>query len=281
MSQAKHDIWEPKRRLERNYNRALKNINQQITTAIGKVGTDDPYKIVRILKQVANQKPYKELCENLALKMVTNVFSDSGRTWKQAARINSSSGDIYKAIMEELKNPKIRLAVVEQISNNAKLISTLPIDIASFCTEYIQEESMKGKRASDIAKELMSMVPDKSKARIDVIARTETSKVSTALTMARAESLGLDWYIWRTSRDSRVRKSHDHMEDVLVNWKNPPSPERLIGQESVGNYHAGNIYNCRCYPEPVVDLAFVRFPHKVYYNNQIVRMTKHEFLKIA
>lgn len=278
-NQQRHDIWEPKRRIERGYNRALKSITNQITSAIGE--TDNPYKIVRVLKQISNQKPYKEYCESLAMKMVTNVFNDSGKTWRQAARNSSLSRDVYQAIMEELKNPKIRLAVIEQISNNAKLISTLPSDIADFCTTYIQEASMGGKRASDIAKELLSLIPDKSKARIDVIARTETSKASTALTMARAESLGLDWYIWRTSQDARVRKSHDHMEDVLINWKNPPSPERLVGQKSVGNYHAGNIYNCRCYPEPVVDIEFIRFPHKVYYNNQIVSMTKQDFLKIA
>lgn len=275
----KNDIWEPKRRIERGYNRALKGITNQIISAIGE--TDDPHKVVRKLKQISNQKQYKEYCESLAMKMVTNVFNDSGKSWREAARNSSSSADIYKAIMEEIKNPKIRLAFIEQINNNAKLISTLPAEIADFCTTYIQEESMGGKRASDIAKELMTLVPNKSKARIGVIARTETSKASTALTMARAESLGLNWYIWRTSQDARVRKSHDHMEDVLINWKNPPSPERLVGQKSVGNYHAGNIYNCRCYPEPVVDIEFIRFPHKVYYNNQIVRMTKQEFLRIA
>lgn len=276
---AQNNIWEPKRRIERGYNRALKNITNQINTAIGE--TEDPYKIVRKLNQISNQKLYKEYCEELAMKMVTNVFNDSGKAWREAARNNSSSRDVYQAIMEELRNPKIRIAVIEQINNNARIISTLPSDIADFCTKYIQEESLRGKRASDIAKELITLIPNKSKASIDVIARTETSKTSTAITMARAESLGLDWYIWRTSQDARVRKSHDHMEDVLVNWKNPPSPERLVGQKSVGNYHAGNIYNCRCYPEPVVDIEFIQFPHKVYYNNQIVRMKKQDFIMIA
>ncbi|MDU5080241.1 phage minor head protein [uncultured Tissierella sp.] len=276
---AQNNIWEPKRRIERGYNRALKNITNQINVAIGE--TEDPYKMVRLLKQISNQKPYQEYCESLAMKMVTNVFNDSAKVWRQAARNSSLSRDIYHAIMEEIKNPKIRLAVVEQISNNARLISTLPSDIADFCTTYIQEESLRGKRASDIAKELISLIPDKSKARIEVIARTETSKTSTALTMARAESLGLNWYIWRTSQDARVRKSHDHMEDVLVNWKKPPSPERLVGQISVGNYHAGNIYNCRCYPEPVVSLDFIKWPHKVYYNGSIQTMTRKQFEEIA
>lgn len=273
------NIWEPKRRIERSYSRALKGITKQITTAIGE--TDDPHKIVRVLKQISNQKLYKEYCESLAMKMVTNVFNDSGKTWRQAAKNSSQSRDVYKAIIEELKNPKIRLAVIEQINRNAELISSLPSDIANFCTTFIQEESLRGRRSSDIANDLLTLIPDKSEARVNLIARTETSKASTALSMARSESLGLNWYIWRTSQDSRVRKSHDVMEDVLVNWKNPPSPELLAGLDLAGYYHAGNTYNCRCYPEPVVEFNLIKFPHKVYYNNRIVNMTKQEFLKIA
>lgn len=284
MSQKKSDIWEPKRRIERSYSRALKGITKQMTTAIGE--SDDPHRIVRILKQISNQKQYKEYCESLAMKMVTNVFNDSGKSWRQAAKNSSQSRDVYKAIMEELKNPKIRLAVIEQITNNAKLISSLPSDIADFCTTFIQEQSLSGRRSSDIAKDLISLIPDKSQARVEMIARTETSKASTALVMARSESLDINWYIWRTSQDARVRKSHDHMEDVLINWKNPPNPEKLFPDpkghnKAYGNYHAGNTFNCRCYPEPVVDIDFIRFPHKVYYNNQITTMTKEEFLKIA
>lgn len=58
----------------------------------------------------------------------------------------------------------------------------------------------------------------------------------------------------------RVRKSHRIMEGVLVNWNMPPSPERLAGEKDVGNYHAGNIWNCRCYPEPLISVDDIRWP---------------------
>jgi hypothetical protein len=71
------------------------------------------------------------------------------------------------------------------------------------------------------------------------------------------------------------------MEGVLVCWNNPPSPEMLIGEKNVGYYHAGNIYNCRCYPEVVIKLDFISWPHKVYYNGTIQTMTRKQFETIA
>jgi uncharacterized protein with gpF-like domain len=67
------------------------------------------------------------------------------------------------------------------------------------------------------------------------------------------------------------------MEGVLVNWKNPPSPEELAGEPSVGKYHAGCIWNCRCYPEPIIDLDDVEWPSKVYHDGKIERMSRAKF----
>lgn len=67
------------------------------------------------------------------------------------------------------------------------------------------------------------------------------------------------------------------MEGVLVNWNEPPSPEALAGEKSVGNYHAGNIWNCRCYPEPLIEIDDISWPHKVYTNGKIQTMGKMQF----
>ena len=44
--------------------------------------------------------------------------------------------------------------------------------------------------------------------------------------------------------------------------------------------NAGDIFNCRCYPEPLTDINDIKFPHKVYYGGTIRHMTKNQFLKI-
>ena len=70
------------------------------------------------------------------------------------------------------------------------------------------------------------------------------------------------------------------MEGVLVCWNDPPSPEKLINEKFVGYYHAGEIYNCRCYPQPIVKLNFVKWPAKVYYQGKIQRMSRKQFEEI-
>ena len=57
--------------------------------------------------------------------------------------------------------------------------------------------------------------------------------------------------MWHSTHDSRVRRSHAHMDGVICAWSNPPSPEALIGEKSVGTYNPGGIWNCRCFAEPI------------------------------
>lgn len=104
------------------------------------------------------------------------------------------------------------------------------------------------------------------------------SKKSFDITKARAEESGLKAYVWRTSEDQRVRKSHANMEGVIVFWADPPNPEELIGEKSLlGKYHGGECEGCRCYPESIVLLDLVNWPSRVYYKGKIQTMTKEEF----
>ena len=166
---------------------------------------------------------------------------------------------------------------------------TLTWDIGHEVADYTARESLKGRRASDIAKEIKKMFPDKTRARAELIARTQTSMTSTNLTRQRAERLGAHWYIWRAVGDARTRHSHDKMEGVLVNWNDPPAPEDLFPilnadgkprRNTLGHYHAGCCPNCRCYPEPVIDLDQVTFPARVYRGNRIQVMKQKEFEKL-
>lgn len=272
------DLWEPKRRIESRYRQALREINKYIETVIS--GIEDPSEIVAALKNMFHMELFNQYSRATATQMVTSLFTDAGRTWRQAARTNAKGRAVYEALMRELKGPTgARLHA--QIRRNAAVIKTMPLNYATSITDYIARETMKGRRASDIAKEIKLKFPESSKAKAALIARTEVSKTSTALTQARAENLGIQWYVWRTSKDSRVRDSHRLMDGVLVKWGDPPSPEALDGEKHIGYYNAGDIFNCRCYPEPLVNIDTIQWPHKVYRNGSISMITKAEFLKIA
>jgi SPP1 gp7 family putative phage head morphogenesis protein len=167
-----------------------------------------------------------------------------------------------------------------KLRENADLIKTFPLDVAQTLNRYIATEGEKGRRSGDILKDLLKQYPDTAKSRLNLIARTEVSKTQTALVQSRAQSLGLNWYEWQTSEDARVRNTHKHMQGVLVRWSDPPSPEALDpkgGEKPYGKYHAGDTFNCRCYPEPIVNIDFVDFPAKVYYGGGITKMTRAQF----
>lgn len=273
------DLWAPKRRIEKNYLRSLREVVDYLKEAIKDI--QDPYDIVRVLRTAVNAPKFARYAEAASGMMVTQLFTDAGRTWRQAARVNSSGRAIYEALMKEMQSP-VGGEVYRQIQRNAGIISTLPGGIADQVTEYIARETFKGRRASDIAAEIITMFPERTKAKAELIARTEVSKTSTALTRARAENIGLDWYEWRTSEDQRVRPSHELMAGVLVRWSDPPSPEKLSGgKKRASPYHAGEIYNCRCYPAPLISLDAVKWPHKVYTKGKIAMMTRAQFEKLA
>ena len=229
------------------------------------------------IKEKLNSPEFNRYAESAASHMVTGLYVDNAKTWKQAAQQSMMGQNIYNMLRNELHGP-VGFAVQNLVKENAQLITSFPLTVAEEVNDYITREAMKGRRHEAIAEELMTKFPKITENRINLIARTETSKASTALTQARSVDLGIYWYIWRTSKDARVRSSHQHMDRVLVNFNDPPSPEALIGVRStLGHYHAGNCPNCRCYVEPIVKLELIRFPCEVYYQGQLAMMTLNKF----
>lgn len=222
---------------------------------------------------------FQELAELVAKRFVTMGNTIDAKTWREAAKGGSINPKFLKTLKFNLYS-NVGVMVDMKTLENAHYIKTLPLNVAEHVTNFIKTETYKGLRSSEIAKELQKKVSNYGKARAELIARTESSKAMTALTEARAKDLGVNWYQWRTADDARVRNSHKHMEGVLVRWNDPPSPEQLAGLKSVGHYNAGNIYNCRCYPSPLVTLNRVHWPAKVYYQGSIQIMTREQFEKI-
>lgn len=219
------------------------------------------------------------MADTLAIRFVTMANTTDARTWREAAKGGGVNPQIYELLKKNL-NGRLGAAVNQKVLENAHYIKTIPLTVAEQVTDFTKTQAYKGIRASEIEKALQDKVSQYSKAKASTIARTEASKAMTALTEVRARDVGVNWYQWRTADDARVRNSHEHMEGVLINWDNPPSPELLAGQRSVGTYNAGNIYNCRCYPSPLVTLNRVTWPAKVYYQGKIQTMSKEQFVRI-
>ena len=277
----KYDFWSTKPRIEHNFLAQL----QKLVNALYSIIKDekDPLQMVRNLRSFTSLYRVNDFADQVAKNMVTMLLHDGAHTWREAARESSKGRLIYEALRHEL-NGSVGGVFNFQILRNAELIKTLPLDIAGHVTEYVARESLAGRRAEDIAGDIVKMFPANSRAKARLIARTEVSKVGAALTQVRAEDMGINAYIWRTSEDERVREGHKKMDDVIVFWNEPPRPETLmkkLPKTIPAPYHAGNIWNCRCYAEPIIDINRIVFPHKVWHNNRVKMMTKSEFLRLA
>lgn len=272
----KFDIWKRSKRIEQEFRNSLFKLCD-IFELIAESNRENPDAYVEAMARFQKSDEYERFITSSVKRMVTGINSVNATTWRKAAKKATKGHFLYKALHEELVKGGFRI-MENQIIENAGLIRTLPGDVAYKVTRDIAENALKGKRAKSIENIIRSQTSKHSRASARLIARTEVSKTTTALNKARCEQLDLRWYVWRTALDgNRVRKSHRNMEGVLVNWNDPPSPELLVGEKSVGYYHAGNIWNCRCYTEPLLEIDDVHWPHKVYYQGRITKMTRKQF----
>lgn len=270
--------WKNQYKIESDFEKSLIKCKKYFDK-LEKASEHDAQRFSSLMNEFQQSKAWEKFVQFTVNRMVTPLNVQNELTWKKAARKSSRGYRIYRILLKDVRTSMKRTIELLKIQN-AGLIRTLPSDVAEKVVRDIQDDALKGLRASEIARNIRKYTDQHTRASARLIARTEVSKTQSAITQARSEMLNIDWYVWRTEEDQRVRESHKIMNDVLVAWRSPPSPERLVGEENVGNYHAGNIWNCRCYAEPLVEINDIKFPHKVYYNGQIQTMTKVKFMEI-
>jgi SPP1 gp7 family putative phage head morphogenesis protein len=155
-----------------------------------------------------------------------------------------------KRLGEELKNEYSRLKIAEKVKmlqqKQSALIKSIPTEAGERARKIAQEALLAGKRPAVAAAELAASGTVTS-SRAVLIARTEMQWASSVLTKTRAELVGADQYIWRTSDDSHVRPSHAEVSNKVFNFDNPPT----LSDGTTGN--AGEFPNCRCWAEPIIE----------------------------
>lgn len=219
------------------------------------------------------------IAESLAAGMVTAVGKVNAISWRQAARKSTQGRRIHDLLTREMSGP-VGEAFRSYISANARLIKSLPQDLAQDVAKQIATRQMAGERAEVIAKDIRRRMPEIARAKIQLIARTQVAMTATAISQVRAENLSLPAYEWLTSEDVRVRISHRKLDHVIVFWNDPPSPEALVGEKSYGNYNAGQTFNCRCDANVIVDLDQISWPARVYRNGSIIRFSRAKFTQL-
>ncbi len=135
----------------------------------------------------------------------------------------------------------IDIDMEDWISENLKLIDDLTVKYRTEISEVIVDGFRAGRRPESIAKDIEKR-GDIDERRARLIARDQVEKLNAKINKQRQTSLGIKSYIWRTSRDDRVRPLHEDREGDVFQWDDPPS-----------DGHPGEPVNCRCRPEPNIE----------------------------
>lgn len=173
-------------------------------------------------------------------RMLAEVDARDAQAWVRHSR------NMSRALGAEIRNAPtgdlLRSLLAEQVS----LISSLPMEAAARVQELAVRGMEGSERPSHVAAEILR-TGEVTESRARLIARTEVARASSLLTQARATHVGSEGYIWRTARDRDVRPEHRKLEGKYFRWDDPP-----VAGSSGERAHAGQIYNCRCNPEPVI-----------------------------
>jgi SPP1 gp7 family putative phage head morphogenesis protein len=176
----------------------------------------------------------------VAERMVQDVARRDRGVWHARGKM------MGRELQAEIAGAPTGMVLRNAIGETAALITSLPLEAAQRVGELSIRALVKSSRANELAAEILR-TGEVTKARANLIARTQTSTTATALVAARATHLGSEGYIWRTVGDADVRKLHRDLNGTFHRWSEPP-----VAGERGERAHAGQIYNCRCWAEVVL-----------------------------
>lgn len=223
------------------YGRQLKKIADTIGSIVEGMAPDGDVEDFGALQRALEQ--YADVLRPWARKAAATMLHDVGS--RDAKAWFSAGKEIGMALGKEIQSAPTGQMTKELLDLQVDLITSLPRDAARRVHKLTLEGMTGSKRAAEISEEILRS-GHVSRSRAMLIARTETARTAFAMTKARAVHLGSKGYIWRTSKDSDVRHSHKQMEGTYIEWDAPPT------LSDGTTTHAGCIYNCRCWAEPVL-----------------------------
>jgi len=148
---------------------------------------DDIFSYLDALNNVARGT---NVAERLAYGMVTavakvncNIMATGGE------EIHTGQGESTNSCCERCR--PVGVAMRGFVEANARLIRSIPQDLAQDIAQQIATRQMRGERADVIAADLRTRMPEITKAKAQLIARTNVAMTATAISQARAENLNM------------------------------------------------------------------------------------------
>lgn len=171
------------------------------------------------------------------------------REWKKAIKATIGIdiredyylGDFYAEKLEEW------------VDYNVSLIKAIPEESLDKMREIVYDGYSKGKTTTQMIKEIQRAYRI-SRRRAELIARDQTAKLNGEIQRAQQLDAGIDSYIWCTTGDERVRRSHAALNGKKFSWNDAPV------NDDGRKCHPGEDYQCRCIGRPVFDKDRLSLP---------------------
>lgn len=227
------------------YARALKRIGAHVGRMVE--GFDIDFSNVHSLRALlaAYAEALRPWAQRAARRMIMEVNAKDLSSWHRLGQ------EISAQLKHDLHTAPLAKRMRELEAIQVDLITSLPTEAAERIHALAQKAVVGGTRAGELAEEI-ARTGEVTEARALLIARTEVSRTSTAILQGRCEAIGATHYIWRTAEDGDVRPGHKEMEGKVCEWKRPPAVNE---GGRIMHHHPGEIWNCRCWAEPVITEA--------------------------
>lgn len=160
-----------------------------------------------------------------------------------------------------LNQPFLKTQLESFSEQSTALISTLSVDEIQDVKGVVLRAVSNGDRFTETAKNIQKRFEISSR-HAKMIARDQTAKLNSSLARLRQESVGVTEFIWQTSGDDRVRKSHKVLDGMVCSWKDTtvykiPGETDWRKKSSIGGTEdqVGQDYQCRCVSIPIIDIS--------------------------
>ena len=192
------------------------------------------------------------------LKRIVNIAILTDKV-NQIAVEQSFNG--LKKTVPNITNTIIRSEIKMWVSENVRLIKTIPEKMLTQVENIVYEATRTGVSYKELSKQLFESF-DISRKRANIIARDQINKLNGNLTRARNLELGIKEYKWSTSKDERVRHSHEVLDGKTCSWedsnvyKSVDNSESWLKRSSIKATlsHPSQDVLCRCSSIPIIEL---------------------------
>ena len=158
-----------------------------------------------------------DMCSDYILDVLEYTIALINSEAKEIVGISFIEQAFYdEKVIQELLEKSISLIKSEP----TKYLRTYDSQLQKLISEKIEQ----GQTLSDLSKAIQATTGIERN-RANLIAADQVGNVFAETSKIQFKGIGLKKFIWETSRDARVRKSHAEREGKIYEWDNPPDGE--------------------------------------------------------